>query len=597
MKKIIHLSIAVAFFILLICSSHTSGCINQASQSVNVKSFGAKGNGKTDDGDAINRALASGRSVFFPAGEYIIGKGALILKNKRNIRIYGEGNRTWIHPPAQLTPTQKTTYHSTLSIDNCENITIENIRVESKGENWGDADAGAGVAYGNERTNWVIQKGGHALVITRSINVNVKKVTGRFCGSTGVFYTSSCDNITFINCFANAASLGYAGFCADNFVNAEINFLPKRRYSFLNCQVKAEPKAYPGKPFSSKAGIVAEGDDARLLNIYIKGGQINDCGAGGNLMTGGAAVVAENSNIQCEGLQAKDNYIGIKIVGRSEIKQAINSTITKCGFYDNKVCGVLVNCGFKKGGNIKIINSTFTINPNSIWGFTKDAVVSETSGIITQGYMSQKIFISGTSFTGGTRYLLACDKSQINIINSRFSGASKSSFEIYGGGDYDIKDSYIEMKTPARLANQNLNKEYSGEYKYNFENNKLVNFDQKRELWELNNKALPNIKNEISTRKNQISMATVSNTAKQSPSPGPNSIVISHALQGENTSVVLRLTDRSIMRKAAKIKSGSETFELLSIVPEWADHKDQLKVFLKGDVRKYFMPQVKTLLY
>lgn len=43
---------------------------------VNVKDYGAKGNGKTDDGTAILRALgaAQGKAVYFPAGNYRVAQ-------------------------------------------------------------------------------------------------------------------------------------------------------------------------------------------------------------------------------------------------------------------------------------------------------------------------------------------------------------------------------------------------------------------------------------------------------------------------------------------------------------------------------------------
>lgn len=41
------------------------------SAGVNVKDYGAVGDGTTDDTNAIANALASGRSVLFPAGVYL----------------------------------------------------------------------------------------------------------------------------------------------------------------------------------------------------------------------------------------------------------------------------------------------------------------------------------------------------------------------------------------------------------------------------------------------------------------------------------------------------------------------------------------------
>lgn len=53
------------------------------SQSVDVKSFGAKGDGRTDDTWAITKAIDAARqgsAVFFPAGKYVITKRIDIRK-------------------------------------------------------------------------------------------------------------------------------------------------------------------------------------------------------------------------------------------------------------------------------------------------------------------------------------------------------------------------------------------------------------------------------------------------------------------------------------------------------------------------------------
>jgi hypothetical protein len=53
------------------------------SQSVNVKSFGAKGDGHTDDTWAVIKAIEQARwgsAVFFPAGKYVITKRIDIRK-------------------------------------------------------------------------------------------------------------------------------------------------------------------------------------------------------------------------------------------------------------------------------------------------------------------------------------------------------------------------------------------------------------------------------------------------------------------------------------------------------------------------------------
>lgn len=57
---------------------------------VSVKDYGAKGDGVTDDSNAFQQAIDSGRAVYVPAGTYAISN--VILKN--NTIIFGENNQT-----------------------------------------------------------------------------------------------------------------------------------------------------------------------------------------------------------------------------------------------------------------------------------------------------------------------------------------------------------------------------------------------------------------------------------------------------------------------------------------------------------------------
>src|SRR4029077_12411757 len=59
---------------------------------INVKSFGATGNGTTDDTAAINSAIAAlqpGYQLFFPCGTYLISSGlnAIVIDN---VTVYGQ---------------------------------------------------------------------------------------------------------------------------------------------------------------------------------------------------------------------------------------------------------------------------------------------------------------------------------------------------------------------------------------------------------------------------------------------------------------------------------------------------------------------------
>lgn len=60
---------------------------------VSVKDFGAKGDGSTDDTTAFQNALTSSKSVFVPAGTYIVNGGLVIQDNGR---LFGCGNASII---------------------------------------------------------------------------------------------------------------------------------------------------------------------------------------------------------------------------------------------------------------------------------------------------------------------------------------------------------------------------------------------------------------------------------------------------------------------------------------------------------------------
>ena len=64
--------------------------INEKAQDiVSVKDFGAKGDGTTDDTTAIQNAINSGKSIYFPDGVY--GITAQLNLTVSNIQIYGNG--------------------------------------------------------------------------------------------------------------------------------------------------------------------------------------------------------------------------------------------------------------------------------------------------------------------------------------------------------------------------------------------------------------------------------------------------------------------------------------------------------------------------
>jgi len=65
---------------------------------VSVKLYGAKGDGVTDDYAAIQAALNTGKSVFFPPGHYICGTDQTLVFSAEGQGMYGSGRRGSVAP-------------------------------------------------------------------------------------------------------------------------------------------------------------------------------------------------------------------------------------------------------------------------------------------------------------------------------------------------------------------------------------------------------------------------------------------------------------------------------------------------------------------
>jgi hypothetical protein len=80
--------------------SVTRSAQNRAADTINVKDYGAVGNGTTDDGAAIRAAIATGGAIYFPPGTYLFTGGYFVLPG--NTRIYGAGSTKSIIKPQSL---------------------------------------------------------------------------------------------------------------------------------------------------------------------------------------------------------------------------------------------------------------------------------------------------------------------------------------------------------------------------------------------------------------------------------------------------------------------------------------------------------------
>lgn len=117
--------------------------ISRLTPFLNVRDYGAKGDGVTDDREAITRAMnatataaPNGGTLFFPPGEYLVsktpGKFLCLELPVSNITLLGVPNQSWLLQPTGL-PAQSTVL---LMMINKSNVTIDGLGFNG---NWGNA--------------------------------------------------------------------------------------------------------------------------------------------------------------------------------------------------------------------------------------------------------------------------------------------------------------------------------------------------------------------------------------------------------------------------------------------------------------------------
>ena len=108
---------------------------------VNVKQFGAIGDGVSDDTSAINEAVRSGRIIFFPAGTYRTTDRIQIADSHKYLigdpgaKIYGDGNHSIIAGDVHVADADSVYLHD---------ITIDGLELYSNGPTTG---SGYGISF------------------------------------------------------------------------------------------------------------------------------------------------------------------------------------------------------------------------------------------------------------------------------------------------------------------------------------------------------------------------------------------------------------------------------------------------------------------
>ena len=431
-----------------------------------VKDFGAVGDGTTDDTVAIASALDSlndGDKLYFPAGDYIVYSDyeantdnpsyplAKILKlvEKKNITLYGDGFNSIIRPPYQGASNDKVYFPCTLTIDRCSAIEIFGLTIESKGENYGDADAGGSVSQ-SDRQEFVMANGGSAILVSGSIRVNIHDCTFRYAGSCGVVYHSDVHDCIVRNCFANAASYGYAGYALDTFCynSSELNDF----VWYDGCVVRNETRVRPEDGTtvigttgcSGKCGICTEGVASHHCKVKIS--NCNLSGARSNSSNGyreGEALIIQSTDADIYDNIMFNNEGGIYL---ADIQT--NTTPLIINASNNSMVCKWFGIEYRANGSSAVNSFNFLSNTIEVLGeiVPETAVVSVKNNPILAifGY-STADFTFLNNITKGSKFFICATHhiGKVNIENNKID-AIKFIYS-YGGGDYTIKNNVVNL--------------------------------------------------------------------------------------------------------------------------------------------------------
>ncbi|MEJ5961313.1 glycosyl hydrolase family 28-related protein [Pedobacter immunditicola] len=195
-----------AIYLTLFLLFQTAALVLGQYKTVNVKSYGAKGDGKSNDYPALKKAVAQinaqkGGLLYFPPGTYYLdvyhqGKKSvdttdLEFKYCDGLRIYGEKATIAVKGDIHRKVTRKNANHTFSSItaitpiklSYCKNVTIEGLTLD------GNVDQ-------MSKDKKVNESGGHLIFINRSENVKLKNLNIHHAQTDGIYIRNHSKNVT-----------------------------------------------------------------------------------------------------------------------------------------------------------------------------------------------------------------------------------------------------------------------------------------------------------------------------------------------------------------------------------------------------------------
>ena len=368
--------LTISLFFISFCSSNIS-----SAQVFNVRDFGAKGDGLSDDYlpilNAVNALNKNGKgTILFPKGAYYIASfnsqgsnfSDIEFKNLTKLEIVGSGSKIILNAKFHRKADQtkgKYKYSQTktivpFSISNCKEVTIRDLEID-------------GGANFTTRENEIVESGGRLLVFSNSHNIVLKNLKICHALSDGIYVANNTSNLT----GENVQSLNNA--------RQGISIISGNLIRFENSKFNGNGNTegeYIGH--SPMAGIDIEPGDStkKVANVYF-----NKCEVQNNL---GSQVIITKPGWS-SGIKIENSIIDAKSsLGKYQlILAATNVTVN-----NNEI-----NCGT---GNLY---ATWNEHPNSELYLTNNRIKGQSAGIMAVTKLKDaKIIIDNNviEFTGDT---------------------------------------------------------------------------------------------------------------------------------------------------------------------------------------------------
>jgi len=366
---------------------------------INVKSFGAKGDGSTDDTAAINSAvqyaITNGAVLWFPAGTYMVlaedPADVSVRKNDLGGIIVNGAISIYLHPSATLKAiTNSSDGYAILNIRNATDVYVKGGKILG------------------ERTTHVGVTGqwGHGIQIRGSQNVHISDVTTTDCWGDGIYVGN--------------ASSGYVQ-CTDIYIDNIISDGNRRqaltiadgaRVYVTHCQFSNSNGQTPqlGVDIEPNAG------NDKMYDIFVTECVFSNNSGGGITVSLGDGAGAERINISDNTFNTTQLY-AIYVTGGADLTAA-KDVIISGNVIEQDITTAANSRGIRTNytSNVIIANNDMYV-PNKTW-----TNAYSTSYGIYIGANSYSVMVSNNQVTGYWRGLYVADgtPTDLEILNNSF---------------------------------------------------------------------------------------------------------------------------------------------------------------------------------